>query len=125
MSRTQRRISMDMYNNTKILFLCRMSHSRNLDKSFEGAKDMEISQNKKRTSSIASLTIVEKNKNKSNTPKKNPRLWLGFKALNASKGLDMIPHKSVSELVKSGMSDKEALESQNCVPSYPYVPQEM
>ena len=102
-----------------------MSHSRNLDKSFEGAKDMEISQNKKRTSSIASLTIVEKNKNKSNTPKKNPRLWLGFKALNASKGLDMIPHKSVSELVKSGMSDKEALESQNCVPSYPYVPQEM
>ena len=128
MSRTQRRISMDMYNNTKLLSLCRMAHSRNLDKSFEGAKDMGISQNKKRTSSIASLAIVEKNKNKSNTPKKNPRLWLGLKALNAlnaNKRLDMIPHKSMSKLVKSGMSDKEALEYQNCVPSYLYVPQEM
>ena len=31
-------------------------------------------------------------------------------ALNASKGLDEVAHKSVSELVKMGMSDKEALE---------------
>lgn len=87
-----------------------MAYSRNLDKNFEGVKDMETSQNKKRTSSYASLTIVENNKNKSNTSKKSPRLWLGFKALNANKGLDVIAHKSVSELVKSGMSDKEALE---------------
>ena len=128
MSKAQRRISMDIHNNTKLISLCRMAHSRNLDKTFEGAKDMEISQNKKRTSSFASLTVVEKRKTKSNTPKQTPRLWLGFKALNAlneSKGLDMVTHKSVSSLVLGGMSDKEALECQNCVPSYPYVPQEM
>ena len=60
---------MDIHNNTKLISLCRMAHSRNLDKTFEGAKDMEISQNKKRTSSFASLTVVEKGKTKSNTPK--------------------------------------------------------
>lgn len=37
----------------------------------------------------------------------------------------MIPHKSVRSLILGRMNDKEALECQNCVPSYPYVPQEM
>ena len=128
LTRTKRRISMDMHNNTYVLSLCRMAYSRSLDKTFDGVKDMETSQNRKRTSSNASLAIVEKNKNKNNTSTKYPSLWLGFKALNAlnaSKGLDMMPHKSVSSLVLGGMSDKEALECQNCVPSYPYVSQEM
>ena len=87
---------------------------------------METSQNKKRTSSNACLVVVEKNK--SNTSKQNDRLWLGFKAmnaLNASKGLVEVPHKSVTELVKIGMNEKEALECQRCVSSYPYVPQEL
>ena len=119
------RISITTNHNIQILLLCRMAHSRNLDRTFDGIKDMETSQNKKRTSSYASLTIVEKNKNKSNTPKKNGHLWLGFKAMNAlnvSKGLDEVAHRSVSELVKFGMSDKEALECQNCVSSYSHVP---
>ena len=70
---------------------------------------------KKRTSSNACLVVVEKNKNKSNTSKQNDCLWLGFKAmnaLNASKGLAEVPHKSVTELVKIGMNEKEALECQ-------------
>lgn len=69
-----------------------------------------------------------KYKNKSNTPKTNSRLWLRFKAmnvLNASKELDEVAHKSVSELVKIGMNEKEALECQDRVSSYPYVPQEI
>ena len=105
-----------------------MAHFRNLDKTFDDVKNMETSQNKKQTSNNASLTIVEKNKNKSNTPKKNGHLWLGFKAmnvLNITKGFDEVTNRSVSELVKFGMSDKEALECQNCVSSYSHVPQKM
>ena len=105
-----------------------MAHFRNLAKTFDDVKDMETSQNKKQTSNNASLTIVEKNINKSNTPKKNGHLWLGFKAmnvLNISKGFDEVANRSVSELVKFGMSDKEALECQNCVSSYSHVPQKM
>jgi hypothetical protein len=127
MSRGKRRISIVTKNNTQTCCDCRMAHSRSLDKSFDGVKDMETSQNKKRSSSLTCLTIVEKNKNK-NASKKNAHLWLGFKALNAlnaNKELDEIAHSSVSELVKSGMCEKEALECQNCVPSYPYVLQEM
>ena len=45
--------------------------------------------------------------------------------MNVSKIFDIIAYKSVSELVKGGMNVKEALECQNCVSSYPYVPQEM
>lgn len=37
-----------MHNNIQIFFLCRITYSRNLDKNFDGVKDMEISQNKKR-----------------------------------------------------------------------------
>lgn len=125
--RVKRRNSIATKNNIRIWSLCRMAHSRSLDKSFDGVRDMETSQTKKRTSSTACLTVVEKNKNK-NASKKNTHLWLGFKALNAlneSKGLGQIAHRSVSELVKFGMSEKEALECQNCVSSYPYVPQEM
>ena len=122
---TKRRISIEIQSNTKSSCLCRMAYSRSLDKSFDGAKDMEMSQSKKRTS--ACLTIVEKGKIK-NVTKRNSHLWLGFKAmnaLNASRGLEEIPHKSVTELVKSGMSEKEALECQNCVTSYPFVAQEI
>ena len=105
-----------------------MAHFRNLDKTFDDVKDMETSQNKKQTSNNASLTIVEKNKNKSNTPKKNGHLWLGFKVmnvLNISKGFDEVANRSESEHVKFGMSDKEALKCQNCVSSYLHVPQKM
>lgn len=127
MYREKRRNSIATKNNISIWYLCRMAYSRSLDKSFDGVRDMETSQNKKRTSSTACLTVLETNKKK-NASKKNTHLWLGFKALNAlnaSKGLEEIAHKSVSELVKFGMSEKEALECQNCVPSYPHVPQEM
>ena len=123
----KRRISIETESNTKIFCLCRMAYSRSVDKSFDGVKDMETSQNKKRNSTHACLTIVEKGKNK-NEGKRNSHLWLGFKAmnaLNASRGLEEIPHKSVSDLVKSGMSENEALECQNCVTSYPFVAQEI
>ena len=46
-------------------------------------------------------------------------------ALNANKCLDKVSHKTVTELVKMDMSEKEALECQGCVSSYPYVPQEL
>ena len=123
--RIKRRISIETQSNTKLPCLCRMAYSHSLDKSFDGVKDMETSQSKKRTS--ACLTIVEKGKNK-NVAKRNSHMWLGFKAmnaLNASKGLEEIPHRSVTELVKGGMSEKEALECQNCVSSYPFVAQEI
>jgi hypothetical protein len=103
----KRRIFIETQSNTKLSSLCRMAHSRSLDKSFDGVKDMEMSQSKKRTS--ACLTIVEKGKIK-NVAKRNSHLWLGFKAmnaLNASRGLQEIPHKSVTELVKSGLSEKK------------------
>jgi hypothetical protein len=125
--RNKRRKSMDTQSNTQTLCLCRMAYSRSLEKSFDGLKDMETSQNKKRSSSNACLAIVEKSKNKS-AAKKYPNLWLGFKAmnaLNASEGLEEIAHKSVTELVKFGMNEKEALECQGCVTSYPFVPQEL
>ena len=112
-------------SNMKQLCLCRMALSRSLDRTFDRVKDMETSQNKKQTSSNACLAVIEKNKNK-NVPKKNSNLWLGFKAMNAlneSRGCEEVAHKSVSELVKLGMSEKEALECQDCVPSYPFVPQ--
>ena len=115
-------------NNNQIFFPCRMAYSRNLDNSFNGVQDMETSQTKKRNSSNACLTILEKTKSKSNTPKRNAHLWLGFKAmnaLNASKGIEEVAHKSVSELMRMGMSDKEALECHDCITSYPYVVQEM
>ena len=123
--RVKRRISMVTKSNMKQLCLCRMTLSRSLDRTFDGVKDMETSQNKKRSSSNACLAVIEKNKNK-NVPKKNSNLWLGFKAMNAlneSRGCEEVAHKSVSELVKLGMSEKEALECQDCVPSYPFVPQ--
>ena len=82
LSRVKRRISIATKSNIQIWCLCRMAHSRSLDKSFDGVRDMETSQTKKRTSSTACLTIVEKNKNKT-ASKKNTHLWLGFKALNA------------------------------------------
>jgi len=92
--RNKRRKSMDTQSNTQTLCLCRMAYSRSLEKLFDGLKDMETSQNKKRSSSNACLAIVEKSKNKS-AAKKYPNLCLGFKAmnaLNASKGLEEIAH---------------------------------
>ena len=38
---------MDMHNNIQIFFLCRMTYSHNLDKNFDGVKDMETSQKKR------------------------------------------------------------------------------
>lgn len=38
-------------NNYQIFFLCRVAYSRSLDKTFDGVKDMETSQTKKRNSS--------------------------------------------------------------------------
>ena len=115
LSRAQRKTSIAIQNNTNVQLLCRMAYARSLDKNYDGVKDMETSQNKKRTSSNACLVVVEKNKNKSNTSKQNDCIWLGFKAmnvLNASNGLAEVPHKSVTELVKIGMNEKEALECQ-------------
>ena len=84
LSRAQRKISIATQNNTIVPLLCRMAYARSLDKNFDGVKDMETSQNKKQTSSNASLVVLEKNnKNKGNTSKQNARLWLGFKAMNA------------------------------------------
>ena len=45
--------------------------------------------------------------------------------MNASKGLAEVPHKSVTELLKIGINENEALECQGCVSSYPYVPQKL
>ena len=88
-----------------------MAYSRNLDNFFNRVQDMDTSQITKHTSNNACLTIIEKIRNKSNTPKKNSHLWLGFKAmnvLNASKRIDEIAHKSVSALMRMRMTDKEA-----------------
>ena len=115
-------------HNDKVLYACRMAFSQSLEKSLDGIKDMEVTQTKKRSSSNACLTIVEKTKNKTNTQGKTFPLWLGFKAmnaLNASQGLAKESHRSVSELVKSDMYEDEALECQDCIPAYPYVPQEL
>ena len=113
-------------HNNEMMYCCRMAYPRSLEKSLDGVKDMEVTQTKKRTSSNASLTS-EKNKTKPNSSGKYFPLWLGFKAmnaLNASKGLPMDSHKSVSDLIKIGMYENEALECQDCVTSYPYVTQE-
>ena len=67
-----------------------MTYSRSLDKSFDGVRDMEITQTKKRTSSHACLIIVDKTKNIPNTQGKRLPLWFGFKVinvLNANEGL--------------------------------------
>ena len=112
--------------NNNMFYFCRMAYSRSLEKSLDGVKDMEVSQNKKRLSSHASLTIVDKTKSRSSTQEKHLPLWFGFKAMNAlnlSKGLAKESHKSVSELIKLGMYENEALECQDCITSYPYVSQ--
>lgn len=83
-----------------------MAYLRSLDKSFDGARDMEVLQSKKRTSSHACLIIVDKTKNKTTVQRKTFSLWLGFKilnVLNASKELSKETHKNVRELVKLGM----------------------
>ena len=87
------------YNNN-ILYFCIMTYARSLEKSLDGVKDMEVTQKKKRTSSNACLTIVDKTKNRSSSQRKTLPLWLGFKtmnALNASNKLAKEKHKSVSE----------------------------
>ena len=125
-SRSKTQITKIQYN--KVVYVCRMAFSRNLEKSLDGVQDMEVTQTKKRSSSNACLTIVEKTKNKSHTQGKTYPLWLGFKAMNAlniSKGLAIESHRSVSDLVKNGMYEDEALECQNCVTAYPYVLQEL
>ena len=114
--------------NYNMFYFCRMAYSRSLEKSLDGVKDIEVSQNKKRLSSHASLTIVDKTRNRSSTQEKNLPLWLGFKAMNAlnsNKGLPKESHKSVSELIKLGMYENEALECQDCIPSYQFVSQEL
>ena len=55
-------------------------------------------------------------------------MWLGIKAINAlnvSNKLAQESHKNVIELVKMGMYEGEALECQDNIISYPYVPQEL
>ena len=93
-SRSKRKKS-KVYNDN-ISYFCRLAYARSFKKSLDGVKDMEVTQSKKRTSSIASLTVVEKGKNKSNPQSKNFPLWLGFKAMNAlneSQGLPKESHK--------------------------------
>ena len=93
-------------HNNKVLYTCRMAFSRSLEKSLDGVKDMDVTQTKKRSSSNACLTIVEKTKSKANTQGKNFPLWLGFKAmnaLNASQWLAKESHRSVIDLVKNGI----------------------
>ena len=87
--------------NNNILYCCKMAYARSLEKSLDGVKDMDVTQTKKRTSSNASLTIIDKTKNWSSTQRKTLPLWLGFKAMNAlhaSNKLAKESHKSVSEL---------------------------
>ena len=54
-------------HNNNILYCCRMAYARSLEKSLDGAKDMEVTQTKKRSSSNACLTIVEKPKSRSSS----------------------------------------------------------
>ena len=115
-------------HNKNLLDVCRMTYARSLEKSLDGVQDMEVTQTKKRTSTSTCVAIIDKTKNRSTNQEKTLPLWLGFKArnaLNASKGLAKVSHKSVSELVKMGMYESEALECQDCIPAYPYVPQEL
>ena len=44
-----------------------MTYARSLEKSLDGVKDMEVTQTKKRSSSNACLTIVDKTKNRSSS----------------------------------------------------------
>ena len=81
-----------------------MAYACSLEKSLDGANDMEVTQTKKCTSRNACLISIEKNKIKLNHQGKIFPLWLGFKAmnvLNTSKCLPKECHKSVSELIKS------------------------
>ena len=122
------KIQITKTHNKKVVYVCRMAFSRSLEKSLDGVKDMEITQTKKWSSSNACLTIVEKTKSKSNTQGKSYPLWLRFKAMNAlnsSKGLAKESHRSVSDLVKNGMYEDEALECQDCITAYPYESQEL
>ena len=45
--------------------------------------------------------------------------------LNTNKGIEEVAYQSVSEIMKIGMSEKEAFECQHCVPSYSYFPQKI
>ena len=47
LSRAQRRTPIVTQYNTQVFFLCKMTYARSLDKTFDGVKDMETSQNKK------------------------------------------------------------------------------
>ena len=101
------------------LYIMSQTHSCSLTKTSNGVKDMEINQSKKRTSSHARLTIV----NKSTTRKGPPQRILhpfdfGFKAMNALNqitGVEKEPHASVSELTKMNMYERKMLECQNTI----------
>lgn len=45
--------------------------------------------------------------------------------LNQAKGYEEVGHKSVSKLMRMGMSENEASECQNVITCCPYVPQEL
>lgn len=47
LSRAQRRTPIITKNNIQVSFLCIITYSRSLDKTFDGVRDMETSQNKK------------------------------------------------------------------------------
>jgi len=56
-----------------------------------------------------------------------PLFWLGFPALNELAKIANEPHEhspSISELVKKGVSQDEAMEYVNSTPSFPFVTQE-
>ena len=53
--------------NNNIFYCCRMAYVRNPEKSLDGVKYIIVTQTKKRTSSTASLIIVEKTKNRAST----------------------------------------------------------
>lgn len=105
----------NMYSQRKniCMHVCnKVAYVRSLTKGFDVPMDVETSQLKK-TSTRACLTIIEKNKGRSNTQERVRPLWLGFKAMNALnqvKGYEEVKHKSVSELMRMGMTENESSE---------------
>ena len=96
-------------------------------KLFEESAMVEVEvQSQKRTSSAQVLSSQKKVKGKE-IQFQRPPFWLGFHALNLlakEKDAPMEPSHSVSQLVRMGVSNEEALDWVQSEPAFPYVLQE-
>jgi len=89
-------------------------------------ENMEMSNGQKRQVNGSVVSSQKKAKGKG-IVSKCPPFWLGYHTLNAiayENEEPIEPTLSISELVKRGMSQDEALEHLVAVPSFPYIPQE-